>query len=93
MTKHNLLSVDLAKNVFQVCALNSQNKVLFNKKLSRQKFIVFMAQLPHSKVFIEACYSSHYWGRTLTEMGHSVHLRKSRACAHALRRDPESRVE
>jgi len=68
------IAIDLAKNVFQVCALNSQNKVLFNKKLSRKKFIEFMAQLPHSKVFIEACYSSHYWGRTLTEMGHTVHL-------------------
>lgn len=74
MNNINRIAIDLAKNVFQVCALNSQNKVLFNKKLSRKKFIEFMAQLPHSKVFIEACYSSHYWGRTLTEMGHSVHL-------------------
>ena len=70
----NRVAIDLAKNVFQVCALNAHNKVLFNKKLSRKKFIEFMAQLPHSTVFIEACYSSHYWGRTLTEMGHTVHL-------------------
>ena len=74
MNNINRIAIDLAKNVFQVCALNSHNKVLFNKKLSRKKFIEFMAQLPHSKVFIEACYSSHYWGRTLTEMGHTVHL-------------------
>lgn len=74
MNDINRIAIDLAKNVFQVCALNSHNKVLFNKKLSRKKFIEFMAQLPHSKVFIEACYSSHYWGRTLTEMGHKVHL-------------------
>ena len=74
MNNINRIAIDLAKNVFQVCALNSHNKVLFNKKLSRQKFIMFMAQLPRSKVFIEACYSSHYWGRTLTEMGHTVHL-------------------
>ena len=25
-------------------------------------------------MFIEACYSSHYWERALTEMGHTVHL-------------------
>ncbi len=74
MNDINRIAIDLAKNVFQVCALNSHNKVLFNKKLSRKKFIEFMAQLPHSRVFIEACYSSHYWGRTLTEMGHTVHL-------------------
>ena len=70
----NRIAIDLAKNVFQVCALNSHSKVLFNKTLKRSKFIEFMAKLPHSKVYIEACYSSHYWGRTLTAMGHVVHL-------------------
>ena len=74
MNDINRIAIDLAKTVFQVCALNSHNTVLFNKKLSRSAFIEFMAQLPHSKVFIEACYSSHYWGRTLTAMGHTVHL-------------------
>ena len=74
MNDINRIAIDLAKNVFQVCALNAHNKVLFNKKLSRNKFIEFMAQLTHSTVFIEACYSSHYWGRTLTSMGHTVHL-------------------
>lgn len=74
MKNINRIAIDLAKNVFQVCALSTHNKVLFNKKLNRQKFITFMAQLPHGNVFIEACYSSHYWGRTLTSMGHTVHL-------------------
>ena len=70
----NRVAIDLAKNVFQVCALSPHNKVLFNKKLSRKKFTEFMVQLPVSTVYMEACYSSHYWGRTLTEMGHTVHL-------------------
>lgn len=70
----NRVAIDLAKNVFQVCALNAHNKVLFNKKLSRKKFIEFMIQLPASTVYMEACYSSHYWGRTLKEMGHSPFL-------------------
>lgn len=33
-----------------------------------------MTKLPASKVYMEACYSSHYWGRTLLEMGHSAYL-------------------
>lgn len=70
----NRVAIDLAKNVFQVCALNSRNKVLFNKKLSRKKFTEFMVQLPASTVYMEACYSSHYWGRTLQEMGHRPFL-------------------
>jgi len=69
-----LLAVDLAKNVFQVCALGEHNNVIFNKKLTRSKFHLFMAQQPQSPVYMEACYSAHYWGRTLNEMGHKVHL-------------------
>jgi transposase len=70
----NRVAIDLAKNVFQVCALNAQNKVLFNKKLKRDKFIEFMINLPVSTIYMEACYSSHYWGRTLQEMGHKPFL-------------------
>jgi len=70
----NRVSIDLAKSVFQVYALNSRNNVLFNKKLSRKKFTEFMVQLSASTVYMEACYSSHYWGRTLKEMGHSPFL-------------------
>ena len=44
----NRIAIDLAKNIFQVCALNSHNKILFNKKLSRKKFIEFMTQIPDS---------------------------------------------
>jgi len=71
MQNINRIGIDLAKNVFQVCALTTHNKVLFNKKLSRKKFIEFMANLPASTVFMEACYSSHYWGRTLESWGAS----------------------
>ena len=74
MNDINRVSIDLAKNVFQICALNHNNKVIFNKKLSRKNFALFMANLPATKVYMEACYSSHYWGRTLDEMGHTSHL-------------------
>jgi transposase len=34
----------------------------------------FFAQLPPCVVGIEACGSSHYWGRELTKLGHTVQL-------------------
>ncbi len=68
------ISVDLAKSVFQVCAIDPHNKVVFNRKLSRTKFMELMQTLPKSKVYMEACYSAHYWGRTLNEYGHSCFL-------------------
>ena len=72
--KCKTIGVDLAKNIFQVCGVNDNIKPQFNKKLSRAKFVEFMAQQPPTRVVLEACYSSHYWGRTLTNMGHDVNL-------------------
>ena len=74
MNDLNRVAVDLSKNLFQVCGLSANNKVLFNKKMNRSKFSEFMAQLPPCPVFMEACYSAHHWGRTLNNMGHQVHL-------------------
>jgi hypothetical protein len=45
MTDHNLVSIDLAKTVFQVCRFADSNKVLSNKKISRNKLSQEIAQL------------------------------------------------
>ena len=72
--KCRVISIDLAKSVFQACGVNQQLKPLFNQKLSRRDFYAFMAQQPPTQVVMEACYSSHYWGRELTQLGHTVRL-------------------
>ena len=74
MAKHNLISIDLAKNVFQVCGMTSRNKVTFNKTLRRQELLEFMANQAPVEVAMEACYSSHFWARCFLEMGHEVKL-------------------
>lgn len=74
MAKHNLIAVDLAKNVFQVCGVTRQQKVVFNKRLKRVELAEFMMNQPPTDVAMEACYSSHYWGRCFEAMGHNVSL-------------------
>lgn len=74
MAKHNLVSVDLAKNVFQVCGMTRQQKVTFNKSVRRRELAEFMANQPPVEVAMEACYSSHYWARQFEAMGHTVKL-------------------
>lgn len=74
MTKHNLLAIDLAKNVFQVCGMTQHNKVTFNKQLKRAELPEFMAKQPPVVVAMEACYSSNYWARSFEAMGHTVKL-------------------
>lgn len=74
MNQHNLLAIDLAKNVFQVCGMTQDHKIVFNKSLRRHDLPLFMAQQPPVEVAMEACYSSHYWGRCFQAMGHKVKL-------------------
>jgi transposase len=74
MKELNVVAVDLAKNVFQVCGMTRDHKVAFNRQLRRQELCMFMAQQPPVEVAMEACYSSHYWGRCFQAMGHKVKL-------------------
>lgn len=74
MANTNVIGIDLAKNVFQVCGLSKSNKLLFNRQLSRTELASFMAKQAVTNVAMEACYSSHYWGREIANMGHRVKL-------------------
>ncbi|MEI8632430.1 hypothetical protein P4S72_11270 [Vibrio sp. PP-XX7] len=74
MNKFNTIATDLSKNVFQVCILSPERAVLQNKQVSRSKLPVLLANQEPSIVAMEACYSSHYWARVFTDMGHQVHL-------------------
>jgi transposase len=72
--KVSTISIDLAKNVFQVMGFTSTGETVFNKRLNRLQLSHFMQIQPPCRVVMEACYSSHYWGRTLESFGHTVHL-------------------
>lgn len=72
--KIKLLGIDLAKNVFQLCALNQANKVLFNRTVRRAQLHSTVARLEPTTIAMEACSSAHYWGRTFAAMGHQVVL-------------------
>lgn len=72
--KINLVAVDLAKQVFQVCGLNEAGKEVLNKKLSRAKFAEWLKDLEPTTVAMEACATGHHWGRVLQAKGHTVRL-------------------
>ena len=75
MSQYKLVGIDLSKHAFQVCALNRNNKEVFNKTLTRKAFEKWIHQLPeHSWVAMEACGTSNYWGRKLQALGHRVTL-------------------
>jgi len=72
--KYKTVSIDLAKNIFQVCALDNNHKVKMNKKVSRNKLLDTLRQLEPTTVVMEACYSANPWGRAIEKLGHTVKL-------------------
>ena len=69
-----VVGLDLAKLVFQVHCIDAAGKVLLNRALKRREVLDFFRKLPMCRVGIEACGSSHHWGRQLLALGHDVKL-------------------
>jgi transposase len=69
-----VLGVDLAKNVFQLHGTDAKGKRLLRKRLSRTKFMEFIANLPPCIIGIEASGGAHYWGRYFKSHGHKVRM-------------------
>lgn len=68
------IGLDLAKSIFQVHAINEAGEVVVRKAVRRSQVLPFFAKLPPCLVGMEACGTSHYWGRELTKLGHEVRL-------------------
>jgi transposase len=68
------VGIDLAKNSFQLHGVDFRGKAILKKKISRQKLLSNIANLPKCKIFMEACGAANYWGREFTALGHEVKL-------------------
>lgn len=77
MKKINTLGIDLAKNSFQLCAMDKIGKVIFNKKITRSKLLNTVINLNVTDdllIAMEACSSANYWGRKFSSHGFTVKL-------------------
>jgi transposase len=57
--KITTVGIDLAKNVFQIHAIDGLGKVALKKQLKRDKVAEFFVNLPPCLVGMEACGSAH----------------------------------
>jgi transposase len=74
MLKFNVIDIDLAKNVLQICLISKHGELVSNKIVGRQKSKEILAKSSPSIVGIEGCRSSHYWGRMAESFGHDVRI-------------------
>ena len=74
MKQVQIIGIDLAKNGFQLHGARPDGSVAFRKKLTRGKVLGFLAAQSRCEVAMEACASSHFWGRKIGKLGHEVKL-------------------
>jgi transposase len=72
--KITTVGIDLAKNVFQVHAVDERGKAVLRKQLRRNQVAAYFANLQPCLIGMEACASAHHWGRVLQRHGHTVRL-------------------
>jgi transposase len=68
------IGLDIAKRWFQIHAVDESGREVLNRRLPRDRILGFLAALPACDVALEACSSSHYWGREIGRLGHRVSL-------------------
>lgn len=74
MDKITAVGLDLAKNIFQVHAVDASDGIVLVKRLRRGQVLEFFAKLPPCLVGMEACGTAHHWARELVKLGHEVRL-------------------
>ena len=74
MTEITRIGLDIAKNVFEVHAVNAQEQVVVRRSLRRNQVLAWFAKLSPCLIGIEACGTAMYWARELTLLGHTVRL-------------------
>lgn len=74
MEKIARIGLDLAKNVFQIHAVDAQGNEVLRRTVKRNKLLAFFAQCEPCLIGMEACGGAHYWARELTKLGHKVRL-------------------
>jgi transposase len=70
--KSTAIAIDLAKSVFEVGVSDRPGHVAESHRLTRSEIGAFIARQEDTTIFMEACSSAHYWGRTFQSCGHHV---------------------
>lgn len=87
------IAVDLAKNVFELAIANASGRITERKRLSRPQFERFWSDRLPCRVVMEACATSHYWGRRLRGLGFEVILLPPHYVRPYVRRNKTDRTD
>ncbi len=68
------IAVDTSKSVFTLHGVDEHGRPILRQDLTRARFETFLAKTSPTEVVLEACGSSHHWGRVAQALGHTARL-------------------
>ena len=74
MKNFNVIGIDFAKPVIQICKIDKYGELISNKAISPSKFKELLAKMAPSIVAMEGCSACHYWARLAQKQGHDVRV-------------------
>lgn len=74
MNNINLLAIDIAKINFQLHGIDIKGNVMLRTRLTRNKLMEYITNLPNCIIVMEACGGANFWARKFTMLGHTVKL-------------------
>ena len=74
MQNSNVIGIDLAKHVIQVCKVDKHGELTSNKAISPNKLKELLSNSNPSIVAMEGCGACHYWARLARNYGHDVRI-------------------
>jgi transposase len=87
------IAVDLSKSVFEIAVSDKPGHVVARKRLSRKRFEEYVGRQKPATVVMEACGSSHHWGRRFEALGHRVRLLPPQYVRPYVRRNKTDRCD
>lgn len=72
--EYKRIAIDTSKHVFTLHAVDAAERCVLRRDLKRSQFEPFFKKLAPTDLVLEACGSSHHWGRRLSALGHRVKL-------------------
>ena len=74
MRDSNVIGIDLAKDIIQVCIISKHGEISSNKSVRPTKLKEILAKSKPTIVAMEGCGSCHYWARLAQKYGHRVRI-------------------
>ena len=68
------IGLDLAKNIFSLCAVDNHDKIVLERTLKRKDLLDVLANISPCIIAMEAGSGAHHWSRELIKLGHEPRI-------------------